>query len=181
MRISQELAVSVAKDFSGKEFKLFDKLHNPLALAGRLLLASYFLRAGISKLSGFAETVGYISSTGLPLPQAAAALALVVEFVGGVAVIAGYGTRVVAIVLAMFTLVASFFSHNYWALPADQQMIQQVLFMKNVAVVGGLLTLAAWGAGAWSMDGRGQHSIRHPISRQGRSDDFWIGDDGNRS
>ena len=181
MRISQELAVSVAKDFSGKEFKLFDKLHNPLALAGRLLLASYFLRAGISKLSGFAETVGYISSTGLPLPLAAAALALVVEFVGGVAVIAGYGTRVVAIVLAMFTLVASFFSHNYWALPADQQMIQQVLFMKNVAVVGGLLTLAACGAGAWSMDGRGQHSIRHPISRSGRSDDFWIGDDGNRS
>ena len=172
--------VSVTKDFSGKEFKLFDKLQNPLALAGRLLLAMYFLRAGISKLTGFAETVGYISSMGLPLPKAAAALALVVEFVGGVAVIAGYSTRVVAIVLAMFTLVASYFSHNYWALPADQQM-QQVLFMKNVAVVGGLLTLAAWGAGAWSMDGRGQHSIRHPISRSGRSDDFWIGDDRNRS
>ena len=56
--------------------------------------------------------------------------------------------------LAVFTLVASFFFHDYWALPADQQMIQQLLFFKNIAVVGGLLTLAAWGAGAWSVDGR---------------------------
>ena len=159
---------------------MFDKLQNPLALAGRLLLAVLFLRAGIGKLTGFAETVGYISSMGLPLPKAAAALALLVELVGGVALIIGYGTRVVAIVLALFTLVASFFFHNYWALPADQQMIQQLLFMKNVAVVGGLLTLAAWGAGAWSMDGRGQYSIRHPISRSGRSDEFWIGNDSSR-
>jgi putative oxidoreductase len=157
---------------------LFDKLQNPLALAGRLLLAMLFLRAGISRVTDFAQTVGYISSMGLPLPDAAAALALVVELVGGVALVAGYGTRVVAVVLAIFMLVASFFFHSYWQLPADQQMIQQLMFMKNVAVVGGLLTLAAWGAGAWSMDGRGQHSIRHPIVR---SDDFWIGDGGNHS
>ena len=180
MRISQELAVSIATEFSGKEFKLFDKLQNPLAVAGRLLLAMLFLRAGIGKVTGFAEAVGYVSSMGLPLPKAAATLALVIELVGGAALIAGYGTRVVAIVLAIFTLAASFFFHNYWALPADQQMIQQLLFIRNVAVVGGLLTLAAWGAGAWSMDGRGQRSIRQ-VSSSGRSDDFWIGDDGNRS
>ena len=88
------------------------------------------------------------------MPQVAAALALVVEIVGGAALIAGYGTRLAAIVLAVFTLVASLFFHNYWALPADQQMVQQLLFFKNIAVVGGLLTLAAWGAGAWSVDGR---------------------------
>jgi putative oxidoreductase len=133
---------------------MIDKLQNPLALAGRILLAVLFLPAGISKLTGFAGTVGYISSVGLPLPEAAAALALVVEIVGGVALIVGYRTRVVAIVLAVFTLAASFFFHNYWALPADQQMIVQLLFMKNIAVVGGLLTLAAWGAGAWSVDAR---------------------------
>ena len=135
---------------------MFDKLQNPLALAGRLLLALLFLPAGITKLSGFAGTVGYISSVGLPLPQVAAALALVVEIVGGVALIVGYRTRMVAFVLALFTLVASFFFHDYWALPADQQMIPQLLFFKNIAVVGGLLTLAAWGAGAWSVDGRGK-------------------------
>ena len=133
---------------------MLDKLQNPLALAGRLLLAVLFLPAGIGKLTDFAGTVDYISSVGLPMPQVAAALALVVEIVGSVALIAGYGTRLAAIVLAVFTLVASFFFHAYWALPADQQMIQQLLFFKNIAVVGGLLTVAAWGPGAWSVDRR---------------------------
>ena len=141
---------------------MLDKLHNPLALAGRLLLAWLFLPAGLGKLTGFAGTVGYISSVGLPMPQAAAALAIVVEIVGSLALIAGYRTRVVAIVLAVFTLLASFFFHNFWALPADQQMTQNLLFTKNIAVVGGLLTLAALGAGAWSLDGGGKQVDRGP-------------------
>jgi putative oxidoreductase len=133
---------------------MFAKLQDPLALAGRLLMALLFLPAGIGKLTGFAGTVGYISSVGLPMPQLGAVVALVVEIVGGVALIAGYGTRLAAIVLAAFTLVASFFFHAYWAVPADQQLIPQLLFYKNIAVVGGLLTIAAWGAGAWSVDAR---------------------------
>jgi len=140
---------------------MLDTLHNPLGLAGRLLLAWLFLPAGLGKLTGFAGTVGYISSVGLPMPQAAAALAIVVEIVGSVALIVGYRTRVFAIMLAVFTLVASFFFHNFWALPADQQMMQNLLFTKNIAVVGGLLTLAAWGAGAWSLDGRAKQVDRH--------------------
>jgi putative oxidoreductase len=76
----------------------------------------------------------------------------VIEIIGGIALIVGYGTRVAAIVLAVFTLVASVFFHSFWALPADQQMIRQLLFFKNIAAVGGLLTLAAWGPGAWSVD-----------------------------
>jgi putative oxidoreductase len=55
-------------------------------------------------------------------------------------------------VLALFTIVASYFFHNYWAVPQDQQFVQQLLFFKNVAVAGGLLSVAAWGAGAWSVD-----------------------------
>lgn len=129
-------------------------LQNPLSLVGRILLAALFLPAGIGKLTGFAGTVGYIASVGLPLPQVAAVIALVVEIVGGIALIAGFGTRFAALALAVFTLVASIFFHNYWALPADQQMIPQLLFFKNIAVIGGLLTLAAWGAGAWSLDAR---------------------------
>ncbi len=136
---------------------MFKILQNPLALAGRLLLALLFLPAGIGKLTGFAGTVGYIASVGLPMPQVAAAVALIVEIVGGFALIAGFGTRIAALVLALFTLTASFFFHNYWAVPADQQFMQQLLFFKNIAVVGGLLTLAAWGAGAWSIDAR-QHA-----------------------
>jgi len=91
---------------------------------------------------------------GLPLPEVGAALALTVEIVGGVALIIGLGTRPAAFILALFTLVASFFFHNYWGVPADQQMMQQLLFYKNIAVVGGLLMVAAWGAGAWSVDAR---------------------------
>lgn len=133
---------------------MFAKLQDPLALAGRLLMALLFLPAGIGKVTGFAGTVGYISSVGLPMPQLGAVVALVVEIVGGLALIAGFGTRLAAIVLAAFTLVASFFFHPYWAVPADQQMIPYLLFYKNIAVVGGLLTIAAWGAGAWSVDAR---------------------------
>ena len=133
---------------------MFDKLQSPLTLVGRLLLALLFLTAGIGKLTGFAGTVGYIDSVGLPMPTMAAIIALIVEIAGGLALIAGFGARIAALVLAVFTLVASFFFHNYWALPADQQLIPQLLFLKNIAVVGGLLTLAAWGPGAWSMDER---------------------------
>jgi len=129
-------------------------LQNPLSLVGRILLAALFLPAGIGKLTGFAGTVGYIASVGLPLPQVGAALALIVEIVGGIALITGFGTRFAALALAVFTAVASFFFHNYWAAPAEQQMVQQLMFFKNVAVVGGLLTLAAWGAGSWSLDAR---------------------------
>jgi putative oxidoreductase len=129
-------------------------LQDALALVGRLLMAWIFLPAGIGKLTGFAGTVGYISSVGMPVPQVAAVVALIVEIVGGLALIAGFGTRIAALVLAAFTLVASFFFHAYWAVPADQQMVQNLLFNKNIAIVGGLLILAAFGAGAWSLDAR---------------------------
>ena len=128
--------------------------NNALNLAGRVLLAALFLPAGIGKLTGFAGTVGYIASVGLPLPAVGAVLALVVEIAGGLALIAGFGTRIAALVLAAFTLVASFFFHAFWAVPADQALMVQLLFFKNVAVVGGLLALAANGAGGWSLDAR---------------------------
>ncbi|MDP2408586.1 MAG: DoxX family protein [Hydrogenophaga sp.] len=131
-------------------------LQNPLALLSRLLLAALFLPAGIGKITGFAGTVGYIASVGLPLPALGAAVAIAVEVLGGLALIVGFGTRWAALALALFTLGASFFFHNYWAMPAEQQMMQQLLFMKNIGVTGGLLTLAAFGAGAFSLDARRQ-------------------------
>lgn len=129
-------------------------IQNPLNLAARLLMVALFLPAGIGKLTGFAGTVGYISSVGLPLPTLAAAVAMIVEIVGSLALLAGFGTRIAALVLAAFTLVASFFFHAYWGVPADQAFMQQLLFYKNMAVVGGLLAIAANGAGAWSLDAR---------------------------
>lgn len=133
---------------------MFAALQNPLALIGRLLMALLFLPAGIGKIGGFAGTVGYIGSKGLPLPELGAAIAIVVEVGGALALIAGFGTRFAALALALFTLVATFFFHNYWGVPTEQAMMQQLMFYKNIAVVGGLLVLAAHGAGAWSLDAK---------------------------
>ncbi len=135
---------------------MLTSLQNPLTLIGRLLFALLFLPAGISKIAGFAGTVGYIGAKGLPLPALGAVIAILVEVGGSLALIAGFGTRFAALVLAAFTLVATFVFHNYWGVPADQAMVQQLMFYKNIAVVGGLLVLAAHGAGAWSLDARRQ-------------------------
>src|SRR5690606_29953291 len=129
-------------------------LQNPLALVSRLLLAALFLPAGLSKIGGFEGTAGYIASVGLPMPAVGAAVAIAVEVLGALALILGLGTRWAALALAAFTLVASFFFHNFWAMPAEQQMMQQRMFMKNIGVVGGLLALVAFGAGAFSLDAR---------------------------
>lgn len=137
-----------------KGTNMIAKLENPLYLAGRILLVLLFLPAGIGKITGFAGTVGYISSVGLPMPELAAAAALTVEIVGSLALLAGFGTRFAALVLAVFTLLASCMFHAYWAVPADQQLVTQLLFLKNIAVAGGLFILAASGAGAWSLDAR---------------------------
>ena len=129
-------------------------LQNPIALIGRLLLAYLFIPAGIGKLTGFAGTVGYITSKGLPMPEVAAGLAIVVELGVGLMLLVGFQTRWAALVLTLFTLAAGFFFHNYWAVPADQAMVQQLMFNKNVAIAGGLLAFVAFGAGAFSLDAK---------------------------
>ena len=129
-------------------------LQNPLALAGRILLAWFFIPAGWGKLMGFAGTVQYAASAGMPLPEVSVGIGLVIELVGGLALLLGLGTRWAAAILAFFTLVASFVFHAYWAVPAEMKMVAQLLFNKNIAVVGGLLAFAAFGAGAWSLDAK---------------------------
>ena len=133
---------------------MWTSLQNPLALAGRILLALLFIPAGIGKLTGFAGTVAYTASAGVPLPQIAAALALVIELGAGLALLIGWQTRWAALLLAFFTLVASFFFHKFWALPPEQAGMQQLMFYKNIGVTGGLLAFAAFGAGAFSLDAR---------------------------
>jgi len=123
-----------------------------LALVGRILIALLFVPAGFGKLMGFAGTVGYISSVGLPLPQVGAVIAIIVELGFGLALLAGFKIRPVAIVLALFTLAAGVFFHNYWAMPADKAFVNQLMFFKNIAIAGGLLAFAAFGAGRFSVD-----------------------------
>jgi len=127
---------------------------NLLTLIGRILLAVMFVLSGIGKIGGFAGTVGYISSAGLPMANLLAIAAIVVEIGAGIALIVGFKARWAAAALVLFTVAAAMLFHNYWTLPDDKQMLQQIMFMKNLAITGGLLMVMAFGAGAWSFDGR---------------------------
>lgn len=128
--------------------------NNTLLLVGRILLALMFLLSGYSKIGGFAGTAGYIASAGLPLPQLLAVATIVLELGAGLLLVAGWQTRWAALALAAFTLLAALLFHNFWAMPADKQMMQYLMFLKNVSITGGMLVLAAAGPGAWSLDAR---------------------------
>ncbi len=125
-----------------------------LALVGRVLIAYLFIPAGFGKLMGFAGAVGYINSKGLPLPEVGAVIAILVELGLGIALLVGFKTRIAAAVLAVFTVAAAVFFHNYWAVPDAMKMMQQINFNKNIAIAGGLLAFVAFGAGRLSIDKR---------------------------
>ncbi len=126
----------------------------PVVLIARVLLALMFILAGFSKFAGLAGTAGYIASKGLPMPAVLAFLTALLEVVGGLAIAVGFHARIAALALASFTLLATLLFHNFWAVPADQQMVQQLMFMKNLSVAGGLLLLFVFGAGGASIDSR---------------------------
>ena len=133
---------------------MLTQFQNPLALAARMLIALLFLPEGISKISGFSGTAGYIALAGLPLPELGAALAVVVEVGGSLALLVGFQARWVALVMALFTLATGFLFHKFWAVPPDQAMLQHIMFFKNMAITGGFLMLVAFGPGSWSFDAK---------------------------
>ncbi len=126
---------------------------NSFNFLGRIAIAALFLPAGVNKLMGVEGTTGYFASLGLPAVVVLVWVVIAIEILGGLALILGYHTRVVAIGLALFTLLASIAGHAFWAAPADAAFIAQLLFFKNIAVIGGLLVLASCGAGKFSIDG----------------------------
>ena len=128
---------------------MLNSLQNPLALIGRLLLALLFVPAGFSKITGFAGTVGYIASKGVPLPEVAAAIAIAVELGLGILLAVGFQTRWAALAIGLFTVVITCIFHAFWTDPT-----QQMAFFKNMAIAGGLFSIAAFGGGAWSVDGK---------------------------
>ncbi|HKQ26266.1 MAG TPA: DoxX family protein [Burkholderiales bacterium] len=123
------------------------RMYGPLV--GRVLLALIFIIAGFGKLTGFEGTVGYIQSVGLPAPQLAAIVAIVVELGGGIMLVIGWKARWAAAALFIFVLVASCVFHPFWAVPAEK-----IQFMKNLAIMGGMLYILAYGSGPLSVDKR---------------------------
>jgi putative oxidoreductase len=120
-----------------------------LAAAGRILIAVLFLLSGLGKIAAPAMTQAYIASAGLPAPLLGYLIAIIVEVGGGLLLVVGYHTRIVALIMAAFTLVAALVFHHDFT---DQN--QMIHFLKNIAVAGGLLQVAAFGAGSWSLDAR---------------------------
>jgi putative oxidoreductase len=123
-------------------------MNNAIILAARILLAQIFLLAGLGKLgAGYAATQGYMASMGVPgimLP-----LVIALEIGGGLALIVGLLTRWAALGLALFCLASAAIFHTNFA-----EQTQMIMFMKNLAMAGGLLLLYVHGAGAWSIDSR---------------------------
>ena len=122
------------------------------ALVGRILLALMFVWAGYGKITGYAGTAGWMASSGMPMVGLLLPLAILIELGGGIALIVGFKARWVALALAGFTLVASLIFHNFWAMTGDAVMTNTLFFYKNVAVIGGMLMVFAFGPGRFSVD-----------------------------
>ena len=121
-------------------------IHNTTSFTGRILLSAIFISAGVSKLgAGYAGTQAYMAMMGVP--EMLLPLVIATEILGGVAILLGFYTRIAAFLLGGFTILAALLFHFNFA---DQ--MQSILFMKNVAIAGGLLSLVAHGGGYLSID-----------------------------
>jgi len=123
-----------------------------VALIGRIALAAIFVLSGLQKLVDFTGTASMIAGAGVPLPTVAAAVAVVIELGGGLAIFAGWMTRVAALAIVVFLIIVSPIFHNFWTMGGEERMINQVMFLKNVSMLGGFLLLMAFGPGRYSVD-----------------------------
>ena len=118
-----------------------------IAAVGRVLLSAIFIWAGFGKIGSPSDTIQQIASSGLPAPPAAYVLAVVLEVGGGLALLLGWQVRVAGVLLAIFALMTAVVFHSHFADPPTV-----VQFMKNLAIAGGMLQVAVYGAGAVSID-----------------------------
>ena len=122
-----------------------------LILLARILMMVLFVMSGWGKLTGFQGTVGYMASTGAPLPMVAAAVAVVMEFGVGIALLIGLWTRPLALLMALFVLGTSFIAHSYWDMEGAMEAANKIQFYKNLSIMGGLFLLAAVGPGKYAV------------------------------
>ena len=123
-------------------------------VVGRFLLALIFVLSGWGKITGFDGTVAYMASKGMPLPQFLLPGAIIVELAGGLALMLGWKARWAALALFLFCIPTALVFHNFWAVPPEQAQNQMIHFLKNLAIMGGLLYVVAFGPGPFSIGGR---------------------------
>ncbi len=124
------------------------------SLIGRILLATIFLLAGFGKIAGWEGTAGYMASRGMSAIPFFLTLAIVFEVLGGLSLLLGFKTKIGALALFLFLVPATLIFHNFWTYPEAAQGLQRIMFLKNLAIMGGLLMLAAAGPGPLSLDAR---------------------------
>lgn len=130
------------------------KLWSIGSLVGRLSLVAIFFMSGWSKIAGWGETSQYMAAKGLPIVPVLLALAILVELGGAVTVSLGLQARWGALALAAYLVPVTLVFHNFWAVPDAERQMQTIQFLKNLAMFGGLLVVAAHGAGPISLDAR---------------------------
>ena len=121
------------------------------ALLARILLALIFITSGYGKIAGFEGLTGYIASKGMPFPSLMALGAIVVELGGGLLLLVGYRARWAALAIFLFLIPTTLIFHNFWSVAADQVAGQQTDFFKNVAIMGGMLMVWAFGPGRFAL------------------------------
>ncbi len=127
----------------------------PTALVGRILLSQVFILAGINKFAQFSMMTGYMAAKHVPAPAFFLGCAAVLEVFAGVAVLIGFQTKIAAWLLFLYMIPITLLFHNFWALPAGMERVDNMAhFMKNLAIMGGLLLLASFGAGGCSVDSK---------------------------
>lgn len=126
-------------------------LKNYAPLIGRILIAQLYIYFGFSKIIGFAGTAGYIASKGLPLPAVLAALTIVIEIGGGLMILLGWRARLAAVVLFLWMIPVTFFFHNFWSMEGPAEMANQINFQKNLALMGAMFFIYAYGPGRYSL------------------------------
>lgn len=127
-------------------------MNSTLQLAGRALMSAIFIVAGIRKAMGVAGTTAYFTKLGFPAPEAMVWIAIICEIGGGVLLLIGYRARLMAWLLALLTVIATFMAHRFWEFEPAQYNNQLNHFLKNAALIGGLLYVAAFGPGRNSVD-----------------------------
>lgn len=135
-------------------YMLSGKTSNEVILLARVLMVVLFVLFGWNKLTGFSGTVGYMASEGLPLPTLAAAVVVLMEFFVGLAILLGFYTRPLALLLALYTLGTALIGHHYWTMAGPDRMVNMINFYKNISIMGGLLLLCVTGPGRYSLDRR---------------------------
>jgi putative oxidoreductase len=122
------------------------------ALAGRILISAIFILSGVMKFMDWDATAGYMASKGLPFIPVLLPLAAILEIVAGALVLSGAAGRWAALALFLFLVPTTLIFHNFWAYEGMDQQLQLQNFFKNLAIMGGLALIVAFGAGPVSVD-----------------------------